>query len=103
MTGLTFSLIVSIVLLVTWLQLPALQTLPVPESVVFLTAVTVIVSRTTTRTTRPMTRLAILTLPVQEETRLTVVHTLSVEHIEAVLTPVALRLVTVDAVFIFTF
>lgn len=102
MAGLTLPITVSVELLVTGLQLPGLQTLSFRQSEAFLTGVAVIIAWPPTGTTGPMTWLTVLALLIHKEARLTVVHTVPVRHIEALLTPVALCLVTVLAVFILT-
>lgn len=99
-TGHTQPLTVSVELLYAGLQLLGLQTLSFGQGEAFLTGVAVVVARTPTGATRPVTWLTVLAHLVHKETRPAVVNTLPVGYVEALLTPVALRLITVIAVFI---
>lgn len=89
-------------LLVTGLQLRGLQTLPSGQGEAVLAGVTVVVTWAPTGATGAVTRLTVLALLVHEEAGPALVHTLSVAHVEAVLTPVALSVVTVLTVFVLT-
>lgn len=102
MAGFTVSITVSVVFVFAGLQLAGPQTLPFAQDEAVLARVAVVEARSSAGATRSITGLALLSLLVHEETRTTVIHAVSIGHVEAFSAPVALRVVTVLTVLVVT-